>query len=155
MRGIHYFPRYSQRENTVTNNTLLLLLRLMETSRSKFESFITQLAGDADVDFSKGWLRIGQQHAGSGCVVDGFIAQSSFKIAVETKLSPQFSFEQLERHLTVFSQEDLRLLLLLAPTLPRETQELRDFRSQAQQRGVNILLTTFERIIEVVRAVSQ
>ena len=57
MRSIHYFPRYSQRENTVTNNTLLLLLRLMEASRIKFEEFITRLAGDADLEFSPQWLR--------------------------------------------------------------------------------------------------
>ncbi len=33
MRAVHYFPRYSQRENAVTNNALLLLLRLHEFSR--------------------------------------------------------------------------------------------------------------------------
>ena len=63
MRSIHYFPRYSQRENTVSNNTLLLLLRLMKASRTKFEEFITRLAGDADLEFSPQWLRIGQQQS--------------------------------------------------------------------------------------------
>ena len=123
MRSIHYFPRYSQRENTVTNNTLLLLLRLMEASRTKFEEFVTRLAGDADLEFSPQWLSIGQQQITRGSVVDGYIAQESFKIAVETKLTPQFSVEQLDRHLAIFSREDHRLLILLAPALPIETEE--------------------------------
>jgi hypothetical protein len=153
MQSIHYFPRYSQRENAVTNNTLLLLLRLMEASRTKFEEFITSLAGDADLEFSPQWLRIGQQHGTRESVVDGYIAQDSFKIAVETKLTPQFAVSQLERHLEIFSREDHRLLLLLAPTLPVETTELKEFRSRAQQKRVSILATTFERIIEVMRSV--
>ncbi len=153
MRSVHYFPRYSQRENAVTNNTLLLLLRLVEASRTKFEEFVTRLAGDADLEFSPQWLRIGQQRTTRGSIVDGYIAQDSFKIAVETKLTPLFSVGQLERHLTIFSREDNRLLLLLAPTLPFENEELIEFCDHAQQKRVSILITTFERIIEVMRAV--
>jgi hypothetical protein len=125
----------------------------MEASRTKFEEFITRLAGDADLEFSPQWLRIGQQQSTRGSVVDGFIAQDSFKIAVETKLTPQFAIGQLERHLEIFSREDHRLLLLLAPTLPIGTDELMTFRGRAQQKRVSVLITTFERIIEVMRVV--
>jgi hypothetical protein len=125
----------------------------MESSRTKFEEFITHLADNADLEFSPQWLRIGQQQTTGGSIVDGYIAQDSFKIAVETKLTPQFSVGQLERHLAIFSPTDNRLLLLLAPTLPFETEELKKFRDLAQQKRVSFLVTTFERIIEVMRAV--
>jgi hypothetical protein len=125
----------------------------MEASRTKFEEFITRLAGDADLEFSPQWLRIGQQQRTRGSVVDGYIAQDSFKIAVETKLTPQFAVGQLERHLEIFSREDHRLLLLLAPTPPIGNEELTEFRDRAQQVRVSILITTFERIIEVMHTV--
>lgn len=153
MRSIHYFPRYSQRENTVTNNTLLLLLRLMEASRTTFELFLTRLAGDSEIEFSPQWLRIGQQHSIGSAVVDGFIAQDSFKIAVETKLAPLFSVAQLARHLNVFEQEDHRLLLLLAPSRASETADLREFIVVARKQRVAVMITTFERVIEVMRSV--
>lgn len=48
MTDIHYFPRYSQPENVVTNNTLLLLLRLYQYNRFKFERFMAALCGSRD-----------------------------------------------------------------------------------------------------------
>ena len=38
MSEIHYFPRYSQPENVVTNNTLLLLLRLHQYKKLQYEA---------------------------------------------------------------------------------------------------------------------
>lgn len=43
MSEIHYFPRYSMQENVVTNNSLLLLLRLYQYNRYKFEKFMEAL----------------------------------------------------------------------------------------------------------------
>jgi len=152
MRSIHYFPRYSQRENTVTNNTLLLLLRLMDFSRSRFEDFLTQLAGEAELDFAPQWLRIGQQEKTLNSVVDGFIAQDSFKIAVETKLEPVFRFDQLSHHLDAFADEDHRLLMLLAPSRPADAS-VEEFRAAAKKRRVEVLVTTFEQLIKVYKSV--
>ncbi len=64
MTQIHYFPRYSQRENFETNNTLLLLHRLYDYNRFRFEKFLSSLLRDAATeagnDFSLG-LQINQQ----------------------------------------------------------------------------------------------
>jgi hypothetical protein len=49
MSEIHYFPRYSQRENVVTNNTLLLLLRLYQYNRFKFEKFLEAICAEQEV----------------------------------------------------------------------------------------------------------
>ena len=119
MRSVHYFPRYSQRENVVTNNTLLLFLRLMEFSRSRFETFLGALAGDADLQFAPEWLRIGQQKVADRSVLDGFIAQDSIKIAIETKLGTNFNSDQLMRHLEIFERENHKLLVLLGPVAPQ------------------------------------
>jgi hypothetical protein len=153
MQSVHYFPRYSLRENVVTNNTLLLFLRLMDYSRSQFEEFLTRLAGDADLEFAPQWLRIGQQRKTRDSVVDGYLAQDSFKIAVETKLTSHFDLAQLERHLSTFNQEDHRLLILLSPIAPARAGDLNEFCRRANERRISVLVTTFERIIGVMRSI--
>ncbi len=40
MSEIHYFQRYSQKENVITNNTLLLFSRLYNHSPQKFNLFL-------------------------------------------------------------------------------------------------------------------
>lgn len=152
MRQAHYFPRYSQKENQATNNTLLLFIRLVESSRTKFETFIGSLAGGADLRFSPQWLRIAQQATGKSSVVDGYITQDSIKIAVETKLKgAHFSADQLSRHLEIFQNEDHRLLVLLAPQKQDLGERFEAFRTEALRLGVDVLQTTFEEIISVMR----
>jgi hypothetical protein len=117
MRAVHYFPRYSQRENVVTNNALLLFLRLHEFSRLKFEDLIEGLCADVEIEFLPQWLRFGQQVGTGSSVVDGFIAQDSIKIVIEKKLASGFNGDQLLRHLDVFQDERHKLLILLSPSL--------------------------------------
>ena len=100
------FRRYSQKENFVTNNTLLLLLRLNQYNRFKFQNFMESLCGDQEeIQLSTSWLHFQQQKATDKSVLDGFISQDSVKIAVETKLFDSFDLTQLENHLTVFKNE--------------------------------------------------
>jgi len=40
MSTIHYFQRYSQKENMVTNNTMLLFSRLYHHSTNQFNQFL-------------------------------------------------------------------------------------------------------------------
>jgi hypothetical protein len=113
MGEIHYFPRYSQPENVVTNNTLLLLLRLHEYNRLKFERFLEAICADQEVQLASSWLQFRQQKTTGKSIVDGFIAQESVKIAVETKLTEGFDATQLKNHLALFEAEQNKLLILL------------------------------------------
>src|SRR4051812_28535883 len=104
MTGIYYFPRYSQRENFVTSNTLLLLHRLYDINRHRFKRFIEALIGDeaSDLPESLG-LRIQQQIASDRSVLDGFLVQQGLRIGIETKLSAStFYVDQIRRHLSAF-----------------------------------------------------
>src|SRR6266849_2473842 len=116
MSDVHYFPRYSQPENFATNNTLLLLLRLNQYNRFKFERFLDALFAEAGIEFAKPGLYFQQQKATGASVLDGFIAQDSFKIAVETKSGKWFDPIQLEHHLQVFRSEQHKVLILLSPS---------------------------------------
>jgi hypothetical protein len=147
---IHYFPRYSQAENFVTNNTLLLILRLYQYNRLKFQKFMEKLCGDEqDIQLSTSWLHFQQQRVTDKSVLDGFISQDSIKIAVETKLTDNFDFNQLKNHLTVFGAEQHRILIMLSPTSLSDSQ-LRSI--QAQAKDIQVLHASFEGILEKARS---
>src|SRR5690349_12749479 len=102
MSEIHYFPRYSTKENAVTNNTLLLLLRLYQYNRYKFEKLMGILGVEQEVPLPSFGLQFNQQKTTGKSVLDGFLWQESIKIAVETKLGNAFDIEQLKNHLAAF-----------------------------------------------------
>jgi hypothetical protein len=150
MSDIHYFPRYSQRENVVTNNTLLLLLRLREYSRIRFEKFMESLCADEDRDIqlTTSWLRFRQQIGTGKSIVDGYIAQDSVKIGVETKLTDAFDTIQLNNHLALFGMEQHKVLILLSPSLSDAAKlQLDDVRRSALEANIKLIATTFENVV--------
>lgn len=110
MSTIHYFPRYSQKENMVTNNTLLLFSRLYNNSSDKFRRFLNAIFEDADIELDT-TVQFHQQEKGPGSVPDGTIEQESFKIIIETKLYGQQNIEQIEKHFNSFDNEDKKIFL--------------------------------------------
>lgn len=110
----HYFQRYAQKENWVTNATLLLLSRLYHFDRRKFERVINYLLSpEAPVSTE---ITFEQQRGGNeGGVIDGLITQPSFAIAIETKLYDNQSIDQLTRHFGSLSgRQDQKVLLALS-----------------------------------------
>ncbi len=154
MSEIHYFPRYKQQENVVTNNTLLLLLRLYEYNRFKFEKFMEALCAKAEeeIQLASPSMQFRQQIRTGKSVVDGFLAQDSMKIAIETKRADKFDLTQLKNHLRVFRREEHKLLVLLSPS-PAQTRkkEVDAIRAEATSRGIQILHTSFENIVQEAR----
>jgi hypothetical protein len=150
---IHYFPRYSQQENVVTNNTLLLLLRLHQYNRFKFEKFMELICEEEEVQLAISWLQFRQQKGTGKSIVDGFISQDSIKIAVETKLTEAFDPAQLENHLAVFGAEQHKLLILLSPSLGQVSiTQLGLVRKSAMSRNIQVVHTSFEDIVEKTRS---
>jgi hypothetical protein len=150
--NIHYFPRYSQQENFVTNNTLLLLVRLHQFNRFKFEKFMDAICADLEIQLAGSWLQFKQQQTTGKSVVDGFISQESVKIAVETKLTQFFDSNQLERHLSLFGAEQNKLLILLSPSVNYAfLSQLAAIRAIATPRNIQVIYTSFEDIIDKTR----
>ncbi len=153
MSDTHYFPRYSQKENVVTNNALLLLLRLYDYNRLKFGRFLRELFGD-EMEFTGVLgLQFKQQRGSGKSVVDGYIAQESVTIVVETKRAAgAFTLKQLRRHLNAFKNESHKLLVLLSPVDDALDHEIRSRLLEfARESGVTVLSVSFERIIEAAR----
>lgn len=110
MSVIHYFPRYSHKENMVTNSTLLLFSRLYYNSADKFKIFINLILEDESIELDTTVI-FGQQEKGNGSIPDGVIRQESFKVIIETKLYGQQNIEQVKKHLNAFNNEDKKVFL--------------------------------------------
>ena len=152
MTSVHYFPRYSQKENFVTNNSLLLLTRLHSFSRLKFEKLISLLCAENEIDPPDIGLVITQQAGTGKSVLDGFISQRSFRLAIETKTSSEFHLDQLQRHLSIFESNcEQQYLLLLSNEEKGVSSELRDSLLEKIPKGVELLETSFEKLIQFFR----
>ena len=109
MSKIHFFPRFTSKENTVTNNTLLLFARIYDHSPERASKLLTDLSG-APIEIG---LEIGQQQKVGNAIPDGTLIQRSFKILLETKVDAKDDEAQLLRHCLSFSEEETQILLLL------------------------------------------
>lgn len=146
----HYFQRYHQKENVVTNNTLLLLSRLYARSPLYLETFLNDLVETGTVEIG---VTFTQQDARAELSVpDATLVQPSLKVIVETKLHSRADVDQLKRHLSAFDDEEAQILLLVTPKEPspdlqRELDRaVRDY-NERHQAGVVHACTTFDRII--------
>lgn len=153
MSRIHYFQHYSQKENVVTNNTLLLFSRLYNHSLTRFEDFLNALSGDDQLNVEVGMQFFQQQGNAKGTSVpDGLMTQKSMKVVVETKLQGGYSRAQLQKHLDSFASEEIQVLLLLDPRPPKSkflatvNTDISAFNTKKEQQ-VSCLATTFSDII--------
>ena len=158
MKPTHYFQRYSSKENVVTNNALLLFSRLYGYSPIRYEKFINELLGE-DSEIRIG-ISIHQQggNKGGNSIPDGMIRQSSFRIMLETKLFNNYSAEQLKNHLSSFDNEEIQILLLLAPERPDEAfdkkiiSDVNQF-NKSNNKSIRYRSVSFEGVIKSLRGV--
>lgn len=152
MSKIHYFQRYHQKENVVTNNTLLLFSRLYNYSPKKFKQFIDSLL-DKEINVGVDFF---QQLKGTNSIPDGFITQQSFKIVIETKLHNSFDSNQITNHLSTFRNEETQILLALSNVPMKQEQtdlligKVREF-NESNNNNVNFISVTFRQIIEIYK----
>lgn len=150
MGEIHYFPRYSQKENMVTNNTLLLFNRLYQHHTYRFKQFINLILEDSDLELDT-IVKFSQQVKGIGSVPDAVIEQESFKIVIETKLYSQQNLPQLMGHLSSFSNEDKQILLLIntnsiSPIYRQQIEKEINLYNQSHKTSIQFAFTTFKEI---------
>ena len=147
MADVHYFPRYTQRENFVTNNTLLLFQRLYDYNLRKFGKFLMELNEDLDSFSGLLGLHINQQIRTGNSVPDGFIVQHPLKIVVETKMHEGFSGSQLRRHLNTNQEHSDLVLMLLSPRGEPSEKLVASLRNDKAK----IVVTSFRDIIGAAR----
>jgi len=154
MREVHYFQRFSKKEDVVTNNTLLLFKRLQHHSAQIFQQVLRALLSSDELVV--GAILTEQEESSSGRIADGVIRQRSFHIVIETKLHASFGVDQLRGHLSAFeaSNDDLQVLLLLGTQEPANlhaAQETVSEFNRSRKKSVQIAWTSFADIIEKCR----
>lgn len=154
MTRIHYFQRYSSKENTVTNNTLLLFSRLYHHDSRVFKEFLNQLPNDEQTMPINSTIKFEQQTTANHSVPDGTITQESFKIVIETKLYGQENIDQILRHTDSFDGEKNKYLMLINVHQIHEDYKIK-IRNKLNEKGAGVQLidTTFEDIITSFRSV--
>ena len=155
MSNVFYFARYSQRENFTTNNTLLLMYRLYETSRRRFQAFLTNLLDEtADSPIAFIGLQMSQQEPSSKSVLDGFLYQSAVRIGIEAKApGAEFDKRQFLNHLERFDRGGSGYLLLLRRDKVDLTEPTwRHLHEEASSRRVIMASITFQQIIDSFRS---
>lgn len=146
MGSTHYFQRYSQKENLLTNNTLLLLQHFYKHDANRFEEFLRGLVDDA-IDISVG-PSFEQQISTGESRVDGQIRQKSFNLAIEAKPYGNVRASQLKRHLKGFNKNEENLLIVITKDSLSE-HEKKEYKAQLNKvlSEVSFCAVTYEDII--------
>lgn len=148
MSRVHYFQRYSTKENVVTNTTLHLFSQINAHSTDRLRELLVDLLDDQDIPLG---LNIGQQVRSTTSVPDGIISQEPLHIAIETKVDAGIDIDQLTRHLQTFKQGSTGNYLLLL-TVDKPTSGIVDpVVEAARKTGVTFKHLTFEEVCESLR----
>jgi hypothetical protein len=152
MTPIHYFQRYSQKENVITNNALLLLSRIYSSSPINLASFFQDLL--EPIQISVGPTIMQQTKIKHGTVPDGSISQQSFKIVIETKQGSNFREDQIRGHLKVFKDEKQKILLLLG-NAEADMELINRVKPDAENEGIVIRTATFGELLLAARKAAE
>lgn len=147
---IHYFQRYSKKENVVTNNTMLLLQRLYYFSQEKFCNILARLMEEKSNEFNI-YIEWFEQPKFKKSTPDAQIRQNGFNILVETKLGENFDMDQIKAHIEGFeSQDTYKIMLTLSPFEMKEEEEEEIKRLIKDKKNTYHIHLTFEKLIQLI-----
>lgn len=155
MTKLHRFQRYSQPENVVTNNVLMLLSRMYEYRSSKFERVLGRLMPPKvnEANAIEIGPRFTQQIKGPKRVADGLIRQSGFDLLIETKLHSSFDVDQAIDHLEHIVPSSQAILMLLGREPRADDAALnRLYAAAASLPRVQIVVCSFKALIDACRS---
>jgi len=133
---LNQFQQYSQEENTVTNNVLLMLSRINDINPTYYQEYINGLT-ENDSYFHV--LPSFQQQLGkkSKGIIDGHIYLKGSRIIIETKLHSLENINKLVKYASAFRINEMNMLFHLSVKPYSETEkrfiekELEKYREQA------------------------
>lgn len=101
---ISQFQKYSQKENTVTNNMLLMFSRLNDLNANYYKSIIERLNEGNEQQFYYPQPIFSQQIGMGDGTIDGQIEVKASKIVIETKLNHKEFQDKLVKYGKVFHE---------------------------------------------------
>ena len=97
---ISQFQKYSQKENTVTNNVLLMLSRLNDLKVDYYKDIIEKISDGEKAYYPQ--ANFIQQVKSERGIIDGYIEVKASKIVIETKLAQKELVSKLTKYGEVF-----------------------------------------------------
>lgn len=151
MTSISYFQRFSQRENHATNNTLLVLRHLYQTSPGKLEAVLHNILGDTQVAIG---VQFDQQVRGSRSVPDAHIYQQPWRIFIETKLGSDLTEDQITRHIeSIAARDEPGIAVLLGLTAgAANSAKAERMAHMARAKNITFKWTTFGDLAEALES---
>lgn len=153
MTELNYFQTYSQRENHVTNNTLLMLRHVYRSSPKLMDELLAQLLEMDDLEVG---LQFAQQKPIEGQVPDAFLKQAPLEIYIEAKRAGNIDDAQIWRHLQAIGSskdEKDRLVLVGLAAHAVSADRVKRWQSRADEHNVRVAATTYDALIECLQGV--
>jgi hypothetical protein len=146
MSAISYFQRFSQKENHITNNTLLVLRHLYRASPRKVSLLLNALF-EEEVAIG---LEFQQQIRASHSVLDALIKQQPLSLFIEAKLGGTLNANQIERHIKSIKELNLpvgsaMLIGLTSEQLPPE--RLESLKGKAESDAIRFFSITYADLV--------
>ncbi len=153
MAVLNQFQHYSQGENTVTNNVLLMLSNLYEINPKYYEEFIKGLTEDSDQYEVIPTFRQQVGNRGDG-IIDGHIQIKSSKIIIETKLHGLEWADKLIKYAKSFDPNEYKLLFHLSSSKypDSEVEKIETKLNELKEIGkVNFLSLTYQDLVDQLK----
>jgi hypothetical protein len=150
MSGVSHFQRFTQKENHVTNNTLLALRHVYRYSPRKLALLLNVLL-EEEVPIG---LEFQQQLRGTHSVPDAVIIQQSFGIFIEAKLGEGLDSRQVERHINSIKSRAMPTgasLLVGLTTQKLDKDVIEYLRQKANAEGIRFFSVTYSNLASELR----
>jgi len=157
-KRVSLFSGYSQKENRLTNYTLLILKLLYEYNYTKFEKVLNMLTDDA-LGETVG-VQFNQQEKKEKSVPDGLIKQKAFTLYIEVKNWDWFYNSQLLKHLDSLYERESGKKALIAITSEFSEKEKGKFDLinkecvKKYKDSISFSSKTFEELLDAIFSVA-
>lgn len=153
MAVLNQFQQYSQGENTVTNNVLLMLSNLYEINPKYYEEYIKGLTEDSDQYEVIPTFKQQVGNRGNG-IIDGHIQLKASKIIIETKLHGLEWINKLVKYSKSFDPNEYKLLIHLSSTIysQPEVEKIENRLSELKELGkINFQSVTYQDLVDQLK----
>jgi len=150
MSKISYFQKYSQKENHITNNTLLMFRHIYRDNPTKFEKLLELIISDPNKKFDIGMV-FEQQVSEKHSIPDAYIKQNPISIYLEAKSDGKLYKDQIERHVkSIKEKNDNNNNIIIG--LVRDAvnnADLEEFKKTCGQ--IHFVVTTYTEILDIIK----
>lgn len=153
MAVVNQFQKYSQGENALTNNVLLMFSSLYEINPNYYEEFINGLT-DSNLYEVIPMFRQQIGNRGDG-IIDGHIQLKASKIIIETKVHGLESVDKLLKYSKSFDKDEYKLLFHLSSKKydTREVDSIKNKLNELKEIGkVNFFSLSYSDLVDELNA---